>query len=60
MSTQKDSYLLKEIGEDKKNWFPAPPVPQMNPCLKNSITGLLFTVKQNLTHVFSKLIRMKG
>lgn len=25
MSTPRDSYLLKEIGKDKKNWFPAPP-----------------------------------
>lgn len=46
MSTQRDPYLLKEIGKDKKNWFPAPPISQMNPCLKNSITGLLFAAKE--------------
>lgn len=24
MSTQRDFYLLKETGKDKKNWFPYP------------------------------------
>lgn len=57
MSTQSDSYLLKEFGQYKKHGFPAPPISQMNPCLKNIYTGLLFTVNQYLTNIFSKLKR---
>lgn len=60
MSTQSDSYLLKEIGQDNKHGFPAPPITRMNPCLKNIYTGLLFTVNQDLTNIFSKLKRMNA